>query len=131
VSLTTTSSASATTAVCINRYYSFTHGCRQETHSITKPQAGQTYVITKVPSGAQGVDEYQIVQNNQGGGTTQVADRTINSTVPRYVLVLTDLWSSQGAKVTPGSYELITISGKTSTKYPLTVEASSPKPTKT
>ncbi len=47
------------------------------------------------------------------------------------MLVLSDLWGSQGAKVTPGSYELITISGKASTKYPLTVEASSPKPTNT
>ncbi len=126
LSLVNASSQPVTTRVCINRYYSFSTGCRHATHTVTQAQAGQTYIVTQVPPGASKVDEYQI-RTNQGGGTTQVASRTINSAVPRYVLALSDLWGSQGAKVTPGSYQLVTVSGNHNSSYTLRVEFS-PKP---
>lgn len=127
LSLINASSQPVTTRVCINRFYSFTAGCQRATHTVTQAQAGQTYIVTQVPPGASKVDEYQILGNDPGGGTTQVADRAINSALPRYVLALSDLWSSQGAKVTPGSYQLITVSGNHNSSYSIRVE-SSPKP---
>lgn len=124
-----TATRKSVTHICRAAHYGI-KGCSQSDHTMNPPQAGRAYIVTDVQGANIGVDQYRVVQEYVNGSTFEVANKSTNVTVPHYVIALSDLWNSQGAKIRPGAYTIYTdYSNGNSVPYTLTI-TQPPKPPK-
>ena len=116
--------ATPTVYVCAAAHYQLTtNRCTHDDHTLNVGAAGRAYVVAYVPTPANAINGFQIVQMGATGTTTTIANLATNlSHQQHYVIGLAALWETNGNRITPGAYQIVITYGTgQSTQYALRI----------